>query len=76
MYSSLSGDALKQLGSVFSLAHDLGFTVKRVKSLAEAELMVHLELVGKGLEQWREAASELPGLTVHASQEGEQVGLR
>ena len=48
VYSTLSGEGLKHLGSLFSLAHDLGFTVKRAKTLAEPELTLHLELVGGG----------------------------
>ena len=31
---------------------------------------------GQGLEQWREATCELPGLTLHAESEGEQVFAR
>ncbi|CAJ1343113.1 unnamed protein product, partial [Effrenium voratum] len=57
VYTALPSSA--PLGDLFGQAAAAGFTLKRVKSLADnGDMVLHLELVGpSGIEGWREAVS-------------------
>ncbi|CAK9100333.1 unnamed protein product [Durusdinium trenchii] len=60
VYTVISGAATTQLATLFLAAYEMGFTIKRVKTLADAgEMAVHLELVGQGLDVWQEAIEQV-----------------
>mmetsp|Transcript_1436 Transcript_1436/g.2503 ORF Transcript_1436/g.2503 Transcript_1436/m.2503 type:complete len:333 (+) Transcript_1436:74-1072(+) len=60
VYTVISGAATAQLGDYFLAAYETGFTIKRVKTLADAgEMAVHLELVGQGADVWQEVTAQV-----------------
>ncbi|CAE7229261.1 NME7 [Symbiodinium sp. CCMP2592] len=76
VYTIIAGAALADLGNLFTVAYDSGFTVKRVKTLTTGDMTVHAELVGPGgVEGWREAVGKSLGEDAARAVQVETVGL-